>query len=109
MPQFRDLIKGGVILSAASIVMWTVFVKPHSYEWQAAGKVNGKVKTLMSNSKVIGKPVINAVVLLESGHQTIIAVPLKSDIRKGDNVILAVQEDMNKPARRRYQFFKEVP
>ena len=89
--------------------MWTVFIRPHSYSWQAAGQIRGTVKTLMSNSKVIGQPVINAVVTLENGRQTIVAVPLKSDIRKGDDVLLLVQEDENKPSRRRYEFFKEMP
>ena len=109
MPAISDIVKGGVILSGAALVMWAVFIRPHSYSWQAAGQTQGSVKTLMSNSKVIGKPVINAVVTLENGRQTIVAVPLKSDIRKGDDVLLLVQEDENKPCRRRYEFFKEAP
>ena len=109
MPAISDIVKGGVILSGAALVMWAVFIRPHSYSWQAAGQTQGTVKTLMSNSKVIGKPVINAVVTLENGRQTIVAVPLKSDIRKGDDVLLLVQEDENKPSRRRYEFFKEAP
>ena len=108
MPAISDIVKGGVILSGAVLVMWAVFIRPHSYSWQAAGQTQGSVKTLMSNSKVIGKPVINAVVTLENGRQTIVAVPLKSDIRKGDDVLLLVQEDENKPSRRRYEFFKEA-
>lgn len=109
MPQISDIIKGGLILSGAALVMWTIFIKPHSYEWQAAGEVQGTVKTLMSNSKVIGQPVINAVVTLENGRQTIIAVPLKSDVRQGDDIILLVQEDAKKPNRKRYEFLKETP
>ena len=107
MPQFSDIIKGGVILTGAAIVMWAVFIKPHSYDWQPAGEAQGIVKTLMSNSKVIGKPVINAVVTLESGRQTIVAIPIKSDVRKGDEIILRVQEDANKPSCRRYAFFEK--
>ena len=75
MPAISDIVKGGVILSGAALVMWAVFIRPHSYSWQAAGQTQGTVKTLMSNSKVIGKPVINAVVTLENGRQTIVAVP----------------------------------
>jgi len=109
MPQFSDLFKGGVILAGASLLMWASFVKPHNYDWQAAGQIEGDVKTLLSNSKVIGKPVINAVVTFDTGGQTVVAVPLKSDVRQGDRIILAVQQDADKPARRRYQFVKEVP
>ncbi|MEP3891608.1 MAG: hypothetical protein ABJN69_14200 [Hellea sp.] len=109
MPQLSDMIKGGLILSAAAAVMWVFMIKPHTYAWQPAGEVQGSVKTLMSNSKVIGQPVINAIVTLESGGQTIVAVPLKSDVRQGDTVILRVQEDADKPSRRRYEFLKEAP
>jgi len=109
MPNISDMIKGAVILTGASLVMWAIFIRPHSYSWQAAGQTQATVKTLMSNSKVIGQPVINAVVTLENGRQTIVAVPIKSDIRKGDDIILLVQEDAEKPSRRRYEFFKEMP
>ena len=109
MPQISDIIKGGVILSGAALVMWAIFIRPHSFSWQAAGQTQGTVKTLMSNSKVIGQPVINAVVTLESGRQTIVSVPLRSDIRKGDEIVLLVQEDADRPSRRRYEFFKEMP
>ncbi|WP_026942147.1 hypothetical protein [Hellea balneolensis] len=108
MPPLSDIIKGAVILFGAALVIWMFFIRPHSYDWQAAGQVEGQVKTLMSNSKVIGRPVINAVVTLENGHQTIIAVPLKSDVRQGDMVLLRVQEDAESSARRRYKFYKEV-
>lgn len=108
MPQLSDIVKGAVILFGAALVMWIFFIRPHSYDWQAAGQVKGQVKTLMSNSKVIGQPVINAVVILESGRQTIIAVPLESDVRQGDTVILRVQEDVKNSARRRYNFLKEA-
>lgn len=109
MPQLSDMIKGGLILSGAAIVMWVFMIRPHSYEWQSAGQTRATVKTLMSNSKIIGKPVINAVVTLESGRQTIVAVPLKSDVRQGDTVVLLVQEDADKPTRRRYEFYSEAP
>ena len=108
MPQLSDIIKGSLILSGAVFVMWMIFVKPHSYDWQVAGQTEGTVKTLMSNSKVIGKPVINAVITLKNGRQIIVAVPLKSDVRQGDAVILSVQQDADKPSRKRYTFFKEV-
>ena len=109
MPQISDIIKGGMILAGASFVMWLIFIKPNTYDWQAAGQTQGTVKTLMSNSKVIGKPVINAVVTLENGRQTVVAVPLKSDVRKGDKVVLLVQQDADNNARKRYEFFKEAP
>lgn len=109
MPQLSDMIKGGLILSGTAIVMWVFMIRPHSYDWQSAGQTQGTIKTLMSNSKVIGKPVINAVVTLDNGRQTIVAVPLKSDVRQGDAIILLVQEDAEKPSRRRYEFFKEAP
>lgn len=109
MPQFGELLKGGVILAGAALVMWAFFIQPHSYSWRAAGQVNGTVKTLMSNSKVMGRPIINAVVTLENGRQTIVAVPLKSDIRKGDRIVLMVQEDADKPTRRRYAHLNEAP
>ena len=109
MPQLSDIIKGGVILAGASLVMWAIFIKPHSYSWEPAGQIEGDVKTLLSNSKVIGTPVINAVVTFDTGGQTVVPVPLKSDVRQGDRVILAVQKDADKPERRRYQFIKEAP
>lgn len=109
MPQISDMIKGGLILSGAAIVMWVFMIKPHTYDWRPAGETQGTVKTLLSNSKVIGKPVINAVVTLDNGGQTLVSVPIKSDVRQGDDVILLVQEDADKPSRKRYEFFKEVP
>jgi len=53
IPRVSGIIKGGVILAGASFVMWLIFIKPHSYDWQAAGQTQGTVETLMSNSKVI--------------------------------------------------------
>ena len=50
MPQISEIIKSGILLSGAALVMWAIFIRPHSYSWQAAGQVEGKVKTLMSNS-----------------------------------------------------------
>ena len=109
MPRISDMIKGALILTGAGLVMWTIFIRPHSYDWQSAGQTQGNVKTLMSNSKVIGHPVINAVVTLENGRQTIVAVPIKSDIRKGDDILLLVQEDADRPSRKRYEFYREMP
>lgn len=88
--------------------MWVLFIRPHSYEWQDAGQTRGQVKSLMSNSKVYGKPVINAVVTLETGRQTLVAIPLKSDILTGDDILLQVYEDAERPNRKRYAFYKEL-
>jgi len=47
-------------------------------------------------------------VTLENGRQTIIAVQLKSDVRKGDSVVLLVEQDAANSSRKRYNYFKEV-
>jgi hypothetical protein len=109
MWQKKDILKAGTILIGAALVMWGIFIRPHSYDWQAAGQTQAMVKTLMSNSKVIGQPVINAVVILEGGQEAIVSVPLNSDIRKGDDIILSVQKDADRPSRRRYQLLREIP
>ena len=104
-----EIIKAGLILSSAVAVMWTFMIRPHTFNWQPAGETHGTVRTLMSNSKVIGKPVINAVVDLESGGQTIITVPIKSDIRSGDKLILRVYVDSGNDKRKQYEYIRELP
>jgi hypothetical protein len=86
------------------MVIWFLMIRPHSFDWQPTGEVTAEIKTLMSNSTVIGAPEIKAVVVLESGKQTIISVPIRSNIRAGDPVILREQTDQNNDKRKRYYF-----
>lgn len=103
-----DKIKIGVILIGAIAVMWALMIYPHSGEWEAAGETQGTVKTLMSNSKVLGAPQINAVVTFDNGRETVIAIPLRSDVRAGDRMTLAVDADAKKPSRKRYRYLSET-
>jgi len=103
-----EIVKGGLILSGAFFAMWLFMIRPHMFEWQPAGEINGTVRTLMSNSKVIGKPIINAVIDLENGGQTLVAVPIKSDIRAGDTLILRVYVDAENENRRQYEYISET-
>ena len=99
---FKDYLKAGAIITLGLVVVWFFMIRPHTFEWTEGGEASGTIKTLMSNSNVIGSPMIKAVVTLESGQQTIINVPLKSDVRSGDTIILRVQVDDNNPNRKRY-------
>lgn len=108
MPPVKDIIKGGLILSAASVFMWAFMIYPSSFEWEEAGETQGTVRTLMSNSKVLGQPQINAIVDFEDGGMTVVAVPIKSDVRSGDQVLLKIQQDKDNTDRLRYQFIAEV-
>lgn len=108
MPPIKDIIKSGLILSAASVFMWAFMIYPNSFEWEEAGQAEGTVRTLMSNSKVLGQPQINAIIDFDDGQMTVVAVPIKSDVRSGDRVLLKIQQDVENSDRRRYQFLAEV-
>lgn len=102
--SFSDYIKAGLILAGAAAIIWVFMIRPYSYDWQPAGETRGEIKTLMSNSNVIGAASINAVITLEDQKQTIVKVPLRANIRAGSSVILAVQVDADNPKRKRYQY-----
>lgn len=99
-----EIIKAGLILMIASLLMWAVMIRPHSYAWEAAGETSGTVKSLMSNATVIGPPQIRAVVTLEDGQQILLDVPTQSNVRAGDSINVYVQADADKPSRRRYSY-----
>lgn len=99
-----EIIKAGFILLAAAVVMWAIMIRPHSFAWQAAGQTTASVKSLMSNSTVIGSPQIRAVVTLDSGQNVLIDVPIDSNVRAGDLVNLVVQVDADKQSRKRYLY-----
>lgn len=99
-----DAAKVAIILFGAVAVIWIFMIRPYTYDWQAARQTTGTVKTLMSNSNVIGGAYINALITLEGGASTIVRVPLDEDIRAGYNVVLNVLEDADNPARRSYEY-----
>ena len=102
--SLRDYAKGGAILVAASAVMWTFMIRPYSFDWRPTGEALGEVKTLMSNSNVIGAAHINAIITLDGGQQTVVQVPLRSNVRAGSAVVLEVQTDADNLNRKRYQY-----
>jgi len=61
----------------------------------------------MSNSNVLS-PEINAVIELANGRQVLVSVPIKSDVRKGDVIILSVESDAQNNQRQRYRYYSEV-
>lgn len=99
-----DVAKGAIILMGAVAVIWVFMIRPYTYDWRAAGQTTGTVRTLMSNSNVIGGAYINAVITLEGGSSVIVRVPLDEDIRAGYNVVLNVLEEADNPARRSYEY-----
>ncbi len=99
-----EIFKAGIILCGAMIFMWAVMIRPHSFNWEAAGQTTASVKSLMSNSTVIGQPQIKAVVILDSGQQILVTVPTQSNVRAGDEINLDVQADTEKLSRKRYVF-----
>ena len=104
MGKIREIMTGAVILAGAVAVIWAFMIRPYTYDWQAAGEVNGTVKTLMSNSNVLGGAYIQAVVTLENGQQTIVRIPMEGNIRAGRDIVLSVQQDADNPKRQRYDF-----
>lgn len=104
MNKIREIFTGGVILTGAIIVIWAFMIRPYTHEWQDAGEVRGTVKTLMSNSNVIGGAYINAVIALDDGQQTIVRIPMDGDIRAGRKIVLSVQKDADNPKRQRYDY-----
>lgn len=100
----KDMAKIATILLGAVAVIWFFMIRPYTYEWQPAGQTTGTVKTLMSNSNVIGGAYINAVIIVEGGASAIVRVPLDQDIRAGYAVVLNVLEDADNPARRSYEY-----
>lgn len=102
----KEWMMGAVILIGAMFVMWFFMIRPHMFDWQDAGETRGEIKSLMSNQTVIGSPSIKAVVILSSGGQTIVDVPIKSDVRAGSQIILSVQVDAGNKTRKRYKFAK---
>ena len=104
MWKVRDILTTAVILAGSVFVIWALMIRPYQGDWGDGGEVTARVKTLMSNSNVIGGAYINAVVILETGAQTIVQVPLKSNIRADSVVVLSVHVDTEKPHRKRYSF-----
>jgi len=108
MGKFREIMTVGVILTGAVAVIWAFMIRPYTYDWQPAGETTGTVKTLMSNSNVIGGAYINAAITLESGQQTIVRIPMEGNIRAGRDIVLSVQQDAGNPNRQRYDFKQAV-
>ena len=106
--SFRDIATGIIVVGGALAVMWLFMIRPYNGDWQPGGEVSGTIKTLMSNSNVIGGAYINAVITLDTGRQVIVQVPLESNIRAGSPVLLSVQHDMNEPERKRYAFIRNL-
>lgn len=104
MGKFREIATVAVILAGAVTVIWAFMIRPYTYDWQPAGDVTGTVKTLMSNSNVIGGAYINAVITLEGGQQTIVRIPMEGNIRAGREIVLSVQQDADNPKRKKYVF-----
>ena len=102
--RIREYYTAGIIILGGLLVVWLFMIRPHTHEWTPTGEASGQVKTLLSNSNVIGSPVIKAVVTLESGGQTIISVPIKSNVRAGDRVVLNEMTDQNNSNRKRYYY-----
>ncbi len=100
--------KAGLILTASVAVMWALMVQPHSYTWQAQGETTGEVRTLLSNSNVLGSPQIKAVIDLSDGRNTIITVPMRSDVRAGDRIELTTFTATENPKKTRYQYKAKV-
>lgn len=100
----REIIAALAILTVSTLVIWVLMIRPYSGDWVKGAEVGATVKTLMSNSNIIGGAYINAVVVMENGQQTIVEVPLKSNIRAVDDLILSVFYDQQNEKRRRYQF-----
>lgn len=99
-----EIFKAGVILFGAALFMWVAMIRPHSFAWEAAGQTSGTVKSLMSNSTVIGSPQIRAVVTLEGGQQILLDVPTQSNVRAGDTISVFILADAEKPSRKRYRY-----
>lgn len=104
MGKIREIMTGGIILGGAVAVIWAFMIRPYTYDWQPAGETTGTVKTLMSNSNVLGGAYIQAVVTLENGQQTIVRIPMEGDIRAGRDIVLSVQQDADNQKRQRYDF-----
>lgn len=104
MSQLSDYVKAGLIMLGAVGVIWFFMIRPYTYDWQPAGETTGTVKTLMSNSNVIGGAYINAVVTLEGGRETIIRIPMNDNIRAGREVTLRIDVDAKNTERKRYEF-----
>ena len=102
-----EKLKAMAIISGALAVSWMFFIRPHTFDWEFSKYDEGTVRTLMSNSNVLN-PEINAVVELSNGRQVLMSVPIKSDDRRGDVIILSVESDVDNSQRRRYRYYSEV-
>ena len=102
-----EKLKAMAIISGALAVSWMFFIRPHTFDWEFSKYDEGTVRTLMSNSNVLN-PEINAVVELSNGRQVLVSVPIKSDVRRGDVIILSVESDVHNSRRRRYRYYSEV-
>ena len=106
MSTFKEELTAVTIICGALFLMWAFMMRPYTFEWTPAGETTGTIKTLMSNSNVIGVAYIQAVVTLDNGRQTIIRVPLDEDIRAGSSIVLSVDTDANNEQRKRYSYKK---
>lgn len=103
-----EWVKVAGFLAAIALFFWVTTIRPASVEWETVGETRGEVKSLMSNSNIAGPAFINAVVKLEDGSQTILRVPLRSDVRAGDIVRLETRAAKENPSRKQYKFLAEV-
>ena len=102
-----EKLKAAMIISGALAVSWGVFIRPHTFDWEFSNYDEGRVRTLMSNSNVLS-PEINAIVETSNGQQVLVSVPIQSDVRKGDVIILSVESDAQNNQRRRYRYHSEI-
>ena len=100
----KEHLVAGVILSASFAFMWMVMIYPNTLDWQPAPDQTGTIESLMSNSNIMGPAQINAVVKLQDGRQTIVQVPVQSDVRAGMEIKLDVLENADKPTQKRFRF-----
>ena len=103
-----EWVKVGGMLAATAMFFWVVSIRPHSVQWVSSGEVQGEVRSLMSNSNVFGAAYVSAVVTLDDGAQTIVRVPIRSDVRAGDRVKLELQTAEQNAKKRQYKFISQL-
>gem|GEM_PF-4370640 len=92
----------------AGMVMWAIFVRPNSFDWQSANDAQGVVVTIAVQPNPYYGNMSYAVIELTDGRLAKVKLPELSDVVEGDVLLLLSEEDKNNTDRRRYHFKRKL-
>jgi len=88
--------------------MWAIFIKPNSYDWQAADDKQGVVVSIAAQQNPVYGGMSYAVIEFSDGGIGRVSLPKLSDVVEGDKLLVTSETDKNNAERYRYQFKQKL-